>query len=300
MVTPPFADSAELVFTLFARFWQHAASRSHRGRPFVYQPKALLVFCVVMPPRRPFRFTAPHRWLQQHPALRQHVGLQAGPTRTTLSRRYKESYPGLQDFLAFLGQYAADLAPQFTSHDRYTEKSLFTAQGPVWHQSDRQAGRLPDQLRHLDTEASWSKSGDHGWVDGDGLHLVHHRVGFPQWGQLETAAVAARDVIDHQATPLLQPLRPETVTTENSDAKARRLRPGAPQGVVLRSPAVQWGKGRYALASHRSSQPPENAALIRSRRTAIAPVFDLIAHVLGTKAKQKQWPIHKLAHVRTC
>ncbi len=71
-------------------------------------------------------------------------------------------------------------------------------------------------------------------------------------------------------------------------------------GAVLLSPAVKWVKGRYATAYHRYIQQPENAALLRSRRTAIEPVFDLIAQVLGTKAKQKQLPIQKLANVRTC
>ena len=300
MVTPTFADYVELLFTLFERFWQQAAARSHRGRPFVYQHKALIVFFVVMQQRRIFRFKAQHRWLQHHPDLRQHISLPEVPNRTTLSRRSKDLYPVLQDFIAFLGQYAEDLDPQFTSQDLYTDKSLFKAQGPVWHQSDRQAGRIPDKLRHLDTEASWSTSGDHGWVYGYGLHLVDNCVGFPKWVQIETAAVAESDVIDQQAPPLIQHFRPATVTTDNSYAKARRIRQWAQQGVGLLSPAVQWVKGRYALAYHRYIQQPENADLLRCRRTAIEPVFDLIAQVLGTKAKQKQLPLQKLSNVRAC
>jgi hypothetical protein len=194
----------------------------------------------------------------------------------------------LQDCIAFLGQYAEDLAPHFTSQDLYTDKSLCKAQGPVWHQSDRQAGRIPDKLRHLDTDASWSKSGYHGWVYGYGLHLVDHRVGFPKWVQIETAAVAESDVIDPQAPSLIQHLRPATVTTDNSYAKARRIRQWAQQEVGLLSPAVPWVKGRYALAYHRYIQQPENAELLRGRRTAIEPVFAFIAQVLGTQAKQKQ------------
>ena len=58
MVTPTFADYVELLFTLFERFWQQEAARSHRGRPFVYQHKALIVFFVVMQQRRLFRFKA--------------------------------------------------------------------------------------------------------------------------------------------------------------------------------------------------------------------------------------------------
>jgi hypothetical protein len=253
-----------------------------------------------MQQRRLFRFKAQHRWLQHHPDLRQHIGLPEVPNRPTLSRRSKHLYPVLQDFSAFLGQYAEALDPQFTSQDLYTDKSLCKAQGPVWHQSDRQAGRIPDKLRHLDTEASWSTSGDQGWVYGYGLHLVDHRVGFPTWVQIETAAMAESDVIDQQAPPLIQPFHPATVTTDNSYAKARRIRQWAQQGVVLLSPAVQGVKGRYALAYHRYIQQPANAALLRCRRTAIEPVLDFIAQVLGTQAKQKQLPLQKLAHVRTC
>jgi hypothetical protein len=273
MVTPTFTDYVELWLTLFARFWHHEVARSHRGRPFVSQHKAWMVCFVVMPPRRTCRCTAQHRWLQQHPALRQHLGLHEVPNRTTRSRRSKDLDPVWQDFIAFLGPDAADLAAQCTRQDLYTAQSLCTAPGPVWPQSARQAGRLPDQLRHLDTDASWSKSGYHGWVDGSGLPLVDNPVGLPQWVQIATAAVAARDVIEPQAIPLLQDFHPETVTTDTSDAKARRIRPWAQQGVVRRRPAVPWGKGRDALAYHRYSQQPENAALLRRRRTAIAPVF---------------------------
>lgn len=103
--------------------------------------------------------------------------------------------------LPFWGSMPKTSTPKFTSQDLYTDKSLFKAQGSVWHQSDRQAGRIPDKLRHLDTGASWSKSGSHGWVYGYGLHLVDNRVGFPKWVQIETAAVAESNIIDQQAPP---------------------------------------------------------------------------------------------------
>jgi hypothetical protein len=81
----------------------------------------------------------------------------------------------------------------------------------VWHQSDRQAGRIPEKLRHLDTDGSWSKSGYHGWVYGYGLHLVNNRVGFPKLMHVETASVAETIVMDQQTERLLTDLRPATV-----------------------------------------------------------------------------------------
>src|SRR5215471_2713042 len=111
MVTPTFADYVELLFTLFEHFWQQEAARSHRGRPFVYQHKALIVFFVVMQQRRIFHFKAQHRWLQHHPELRQHMGLPEVPNRTTVSRRYKDLYPVLQPMFKGVWSAAANFVP---------------------------------------------------------------------------------------------------------------------------------------------------------------------------------------------
>jgi len=253
-----------------------------------------------MQQRRLFRFKAQRRWLVHHPELRTVFGFNSVPDRTTLSRRYKALYDVLQDFIAFLGTYAEDLDPCFTSEDLYTDKSLFKAQGPVWHQSDREAGRIPEKLRHLDTDGSWSKSGYHGWVYGYGLHLVDNRVGFPKMVQVETASVSEKLVIDQQAEPLINNFHPATVTTDNSYAQAMRIRQWATRGVVLLSPAVKWTKGRYAKAYHYYIDQPEQRDLLQSRRTAIEPMFDLVAKALGTTGRQKQLAIQRLDNVRTC
>jgi Transposase DDE domain len=300
MVEPTFADYVDLLCTLFERFWQHHTARPHRGHPFVYDYKALIVFFVLMQQRRIFRFKAQRRWLKRHPDMQQVLGLDEVPHRTTLSRRYKALYAVVQDFIAFLGQYAEDLDPRFTSEDLYTDKSLFKAQGPVWHQSDRQAGRIPDKLRHLDTDGSWSKSGYHGWVYGYGLHFMDNRIGFPKLVQIETASVSEKIVIDQQAEQIITDFNPATVTTDNSYAQASRIRQWAKRGVVLLTPACKWTTGRYATAYHDYINQPEQRALLQSRRTAIEPLFDLVAKALGTTGRQKQLPIQRLDNVRTC
>ena len=300
MVTPTLADYVDVLFTLVERFWQHHAARPHRGHPFVYEHKALIVFFFMLQQRRIFRFKAQRRWLQRHCEMLKVFGLDTVPHRTTLSRRYKALYAVLHDFIAFLGHYAEDLDPRFTSEDLYTDKSLFKAQGPVWHQSDRQDGRIPEKLRHLDTDASWSKSGYHGWVYGYGLHLVDNRVGFPKLVQVETATVAETIVIDHQAEQIIHDFAPATVTTDNSYAQARRIRQWAQGGVVLLTPALKWTKGRYAKAYHSYINQPEQRDLLQSRRTAIEPIFDLVAKALGTTGRQKQLPVQRLANVRPC
>jgi hypothetical protein len=158
----------------------------------------------------------------------------------------------------------------------------------VWHQSDRQAGRLPENLRHLDTDGSWSKSGYHGWVYGYGLHLVDNRVGFPKLMHVDTASVSETVIMDHQAEQLLNDCGPATVTADNSYTQATRIRQWAKRGVLLLTPALKWTKGRYAAAYHRSINWPEQVERLRSRRTAIEPIFDLVAKALGTTGRQKQ------------
>lgn len=177
---------------------------------------------------------------------------------------------------------------------------MFKAQGPVWHQSDRTDGRIPEKLRHLDTDASWSKSGYHGWVYGYGLHLVDNRVGFPKLVQVETATVSEKVVIDHQTEQIITAFAPATVTTDNSYAQAMRLRQWAKRGVVLLTPAVKWTEGRYARAYHDYIDQPEQRDLLQSRRTAIEPIFDLVAKTLGTTGRHKQLPLQRIDNVRTC
>jgi hypothetical protein len=87
MVKPTFADYVDLLCNLCERFWQQDCARPHRGHPFVYEQKALIVFFLIMQQRRTFRCKAQRRWLLDHPELRQSFGLHEVPDRTTLSRR---------------------------------------------------------------------------------------------------------------------------------------------------------------------------------------------------------------------
>lgn len=206
----------------------------------------------------------------------------------------------MQDLIAFVGHYGEDFDPRFASKDLYTDKSLFKAQGPVWHQGDRQAGRIPDKLRHLDRDASWSKSAYHGWVYGYGLHMVDNRAGFAKLMQVETAKVSEKTVMDQHSEPLIHDIAPATVSADNSYAQAKRIREWAKDGALLLTPAVKWRRGRYAKAYHAYVKQPEQYTLLQSRRTAIEPIFDLVAKALGNSGGQKPLPVQRLDNVRSC
>lgn len=298
MEEPTFTDYVSLIFTLFDRFVQ--ANPTWVSRRFIYQHREMIVFFILMQQRHINTFKAQRRWLMTHPNERRLLGWDTVPDRTTLSRRHKALYPLLQAFVLFVGQDAETLDERFESRDLYEDKSLFKAKGPVWHQSDRQVGRIPEKLRHLDIDATWSKSGYHGGVYGYGMHLTDNAAGFPKVVQVETAAYSEAQAMQDKELVLLHVLQPDTLCGDNGYTAARRIRQWATQGVVLLTPAIKWVKGRYAQAYHTFIQLPANALLLQARRTAIEPVFDLLAKLIGADDNHKQLPVQRLKNVRTC
>jgi hypothetical protein len=299
MAQPSFNDYVKFIFHLFNQFDQKRMGRK-LGRPVTYKEKLLIVFFTMMQFRRIYQFKTQRRWLEEHPDERQEIGMETIPHRTTLSRRYKSLYQIIQEFLAFVGQSGTEIDLAFGSQHLYEDKSLFKALGPVWHQSDRKAGRIPKGLRHLDQEATWSKSGYHGWVYGYGLHLTCNSAAFPMLVQVETASVAEKTVIEQKEKQIIETIEPETLSGDNSYAQATRIRRWAKKGVALLSPALKWKNSRYARAYHRFIKKPSQVEILGKRRTTVEPLFDLIAKVIGATDNHKQLPIQGLKNVRTC
>jgi hypothetical protein len=52
------------------------------------------------------------------------------------------------------------------------DKSMFQAQGPLWHKKDRKLGIVPNNLRNVDTDSEWGCSKYRGWVQGYAIHLL--------------------------------------------------------------------------------------------------------------------------------
>jgi hypothetical protein len=243
-------------------------------------------------------FKAQHRWLVNHPDEMLQLGLETVPHRTTLSGRFKDLYVTIQAFTVFVGWWSEMLSPKLGSRILVEDASLFKAHGPVWHQSDRKANRIPEKLRNLDTDASWGKSAYHGWVYGYALHLTCNRLGFPKMIQVETASKDESHVLDQKEKTIFH-LKPRALVADNAYHKAMRVRNWAKAGFLLLTPAASWKKGRYAQAYHRLINLLPFRDWLACRKTAIEPVFDLFAKVLGTTNNQKQLPVQGLANART-
>lgn len=302
MDNPTLTDYVSIICTLFKQFRQEHLRKNgpKRGCPLTYSEESFVIFFMLMQFRRIYQFKTQRRWLENHHEVLANLGWETVPHRTQISRRYKQLYNVLQDFSSFVAQYASSLDDLLSLKHLVADESLFKARGPVWHQSDRKANRIPDKLRNLDTEATWSKSGYHGWVYGYGLHILCNEDAFPILAQVETGAVSESEVIDQQAMLILDVLYPDTVAADNSYTKALRIRRWAKRGVALLTPAIKWIKGRYAEAYHRFLQEPDIKAHLDRRKTSVEPLFDLVANVLGADGPQKQLSVQGLRNVRTC
>lgn len=296
---PNFNDYVALIYNRFEAFTQASTCVQKIGHPLVYEQQSMLVFFMTMQFKRIYQFKTQWQWLKFHPEALHRLGWEQVPDRSTLSRRYKKLYGVVQEFVQFLGEQSGDLGADLKSSHLYEDQSLFKAQGPVWHQQDRKAGRIPEKLRHLDSDATWSKSGYHGWVYGYGLHLTTNHAGFPFLAEVETATFSEKDALLRKEALLLQRLKPDTLAADDAYTNATRIRAWAKADVLLLTPALRWRTGRYATAYHRFIAQADVAPLLRRRKSAIEPIFDLIGKLLGVTGRQKQLALQHLPNVRT-
>jgi hypothetical protein len=276
MDKPTLADYARLISTLFAKFQQTNAVELKYENLHTFENRSLILFFMLMQFRRITAFKSQQRWLRNHPEMVEFLGLESAPSRWTLSRRYKQLAAVVTAFAAFVAEQAAALDEQFQPAHLVEDKSLFKAAGPVWHQADRQAERIPKKLRRLDTDATWSKSAYQGWVYGYGLHITCTEAAFPVLVRVETAAYSEGKVLDRKAGVILHQLRPTSLTADDGYTKAMRIRNWAKHGVVLLTPALRWLKGSFAEGYHRFLKQPLNRERFRYRKTSVEPLFDLV------------------------
>jgi hypothetical protein len=297
---PTFNDYVALIYNRFEAFVQSVEEMAKLGKPYTYQNQNMIVFFIWMQFKKLYKFKAQWRWLKQHPESLAVLDWQTIPHRSTISRRYKALYPVIQAFSAFLGQDSDVLGTEMSTKHLNEDQSLFKAEGSVWHQSDRIRGCIPEKLRLLDTDATWKKSAYHGWVYGYGIHLTTTQAGFPILMEVETATFSEKEAINRKEDWILNRLKPDTVCGDDAYTKALRIRQWAKQGVVLVTPALRWRTGKYAKAYRQFIKTQADMVqVLQRRKTAIEPIFDLIAQLLATTGKQKQLFRQGIGNVRT-
>ena len=271
-------------------------SRPAVGRPKSYTDEWLIVLFALLTLKGIYSFKAQHRWLEIH--LPPWFNLPIIPSRATLSRRYKQVACRLEAFIVFLGDLGMTLIADASLEVVCQDKSLFKAKGPVWHQKDKNANRLPKGLRAVDTDASWSRSKYHGWVYGYGLHLTVCPEGLPLMSVADAACVSERAILDqHIEKVLAQNVR--YIVADAGYTDLNRTEKLANEGLLLITPVIGAKRPQAQGYVEAINQSQQLQTYQQKRKVAIEPIFELLKQLLSTHNNHKQLPVRGKSNVVT-
>ena len=268
------------------------------GRPKSYADEWLIVLFAILTLKGIHSFKAQHRWLKLHLPQMPRFNLQTVPSRATLSRRYKQAACRLEAFIEFLGDLGMTLIADASLEVVYQDKSLFKAKGPVWHQKDRNANRLPKGLRAVDTDASWSVSKYHGWVYGYGLHLTVCAEGLPLRSVADTACVSEKAILDQQIDKMLEQ-NVGYIVADAGYTDLKRTEKLANKGLLLITPVIGAKRPQAQGYVEAINQSQRLHTYQQKRKVAIEPIFELLKQLLSTHNNHKQLPVKGKPNVRT-
>lgn len=275
-----------------------SASKPTVGRPQSYSDDWLIVLFAILTLKGIYCFKAQHRWLKIHLPEMPRFNLPTVPARGTLSRRYKQLACRLEAFIEFLGDLGMTLIADASLEVVYQDKSLCKAKGPVWHQKDRNANRLPKGLRAVDTDASWSVSKYHGWVYGYGLHLTVCPEGLPLMSVADTACVSEKAILDQQIDKMLGQ-NVGYIVADAGYTDLKRTEKLANKGLLLITPVIGAKRPQTQCYVQTINQSQRLHTYQQKRKVAIEPIFELLKQLLSTHNNHKQLPVRGKANVTT-
>ena len=268
------------------------------GRPKVHSDSSLIVFFAIMMLKNINQFKAQAAFLSEHLDWVQRLKFKSVPSRTTLSRRYKQLTPILEQFVEYLGDLGVLLDTDTPRDVVFEDKSLYKAQGSVWHQKDRKANHIPEGLRNLDTDASWSTSKYRGWVYGYGGHLTTTAIGFPRLASVCTASVSEKAVLDQKTeTLLVRNIR--FIVADAGWTDFGRIQKLAKDQLFLLTPITGAKDAQKVAYLETIETSPQLQTYQQQRKTAIEPVFSLLSELTGTDKNQKQLPVSSIRNVKS-
>lgn len=268
-----------------------------KGRPRVHPESSLIIFFAIMMLKRIYRFKAQHTFLVEHREWVKRLKFESVPSRTTLSRRYKHLTETVEKFIDYLGDFGLSLDTETPIEVVFEDKSLYKAHGCVWHQKDRKADHIPEGLRNLDTDASWSTSKYRGWVYGYALHLTTTTKGLPRLASVHTACVSEKAGLDEKTDALLSK-NIKYIVADAGYTDFARIQALAKHGLFLLTPITNAKAAKKVAYLQTLQRSPELRTYQEHRKTAIEPVFSLLIQLTGTENTEKQLPVSGIENVR--
>lgn len=177
MATNPTPTDPDALLILLERVKENYTEPSpvalKRGKRRDFSALSFLLLAVVAVTLRTFRDSELRQLLVKDRKLREALGFQRVPHRTTIGRRLSGLVAEAEEQISLLGsQIVQEIKPDpDQSEASAIDGRMYEAIGPAWHHRDRKNDLVPDGLRNVDTESKWSKSGYRGWIQGYRLLL---------------------------------------------------------------------------------------------------------------------------------
>jgi len=178
------SDSPDALISLIEviklRYWKPPDKLRKRGRENTFSELSFLLLAVVSVVTKTFSDSALYRLLKSDKQLRAACEFIRVPHRSSILRRLKQLVPSAEEQISHFG---ARLRAEFQSGEQFSEVSaidgrMYQSVGRLWHKKHRQQNLIPEGLRNVDTESSWSKSASRGWIQG--YRLVLQTLVFPE------------------------------------------------------------------------------------------------------------------------
>ena len=165
------SDSSDALFSLIQEIkicYQPPESVVRRGKKVEFSHLSFLLLAVVAVVTKTFSDSELHRFLEKDARLPAALEFSRIPHRTQMMRRLKSLVPIVEEQISLFGKQILNEVPisESTSEISAIDGRMYEASGPKWHAKDRQQGIIPNGLRNVDTDSSWSKSNYRGWVQG--------------------------------------------------------------------------------------------------------------------------------------
>ncbi|MGB9179662.1 MAG: hypothetical protein WCB68_10505 [Pyrinomonadaceae bacterium] len=180
-LTPTAPDALlSLVERVRKNYCQPLPSAPKRGKQRDFSALSFLLLAVVAVTMRTFRNSELRKLLEKDERLRHALEFERVPHRTCIGRRITGLVAEAEEQIAALGEVLLNEVKARADQSKVAviDGRMYKAQGPLWHQKHRKQGMIPPNLRNIDTESKWSKSGYRGWVQG--YRLILQGLAFPQ------------------------------------------------------------------------------------------------------------------------
>lgn len=216
-----------------------------------------------------------YRLLKQDTVLLKALELPRVPHRTSIGRRVKTLISAAEQQICLFGKRILSEVEPSIEHSQVsaTDGRMYQAAGPLWHAKDRRRNQIPQALRNVDTQSSWSKSGYRGWVQG--YRLVLQTLVFPEPVPL---FAVWRENSRNEAEILLKELEADRFAVTDVNLGDARL-------ADLELPQKYGAKGGYLLTSKELSKKRRSWKndLFEYRKETIELLFQRIIQAFDLK-----------------